>query len=433
MRTIIGIFSILLILIFSSLASLPAFSEEALTLKSLIEEAKANNPELKAFSEKVRARQARAKAEGYLDDPTLKVEMEDLDRTRPLNTGPGNAMLTRYTVSQMFPFPGKLSLREKIALKEAHQANSELAAKEIEVSGMVKEAYYEYAYLNEAIRKTEEIKDVLTHMSEIAQLRYSTGQVSQQDVIKINVELTMLGNELISLNAEKEIAEARLKSLISRPQGSQVSISAELPKDRVSFNTDELVESAVKQSPDIRMMEAEAHANELSVDLAKKNYYPDLMVGVAPIQRDGRFDSYDLMFQINIPIWRGKYNSQTQEATANALFLKSRLASEKNNKAFEVKGAALQVDASDRMRSLYETSLMPQVELSFESAVRNYQTGRIDFIMLLDTERELKKTRIDYLRTLLEYRKRVAALERAVGVDISATSADGGLASLSDK
>ena len=77
----------------------------------------------------------------------------------------------------------------------------------------------------------------------------------------------------------------------------------------------------------------------------------------------------------------------------------------------------MEVEASDRIKTLFETSLLPQAETSIESALRNYTAGRIDFLMLLDTERELKRIRLDYIKTLAEYRKRLANLERVVGAD----------------
>lgn len=398
-------------------ASFEASAEEPVTIKPLLDEARANNPEIKAFEERVMAREARARAEGVLDDPTLKVEMMDLDKDRPLNTAPGNAMLTRYTVSQMFPFPGKLSLKERIAFKEALAMKAELRAKELEVSAMVKEAYYDYALVAESMNIVREIKDLLLNMERIAEARYATGQVSQQDIIKVQVEATMLTNEIISLDAGKGVAAARLKSILGRPQEAALGEPGALPKEKIVIKTEDLINTAVRQNPAIKAAEVGAEATDLNVDLAKKNYYPDFMVGVAPIQRDGRFDSFDVMFQMNIPIWRGKYDSLSREASSNARSARSRLVSEKNVKSFEVKGAAIQVEAAERTKTLYETSLLPQVELSFESALKNYQAGKIDFLTLLDTERELKRTRLEYIRTLSEYRKRIAYLERAVGED----------------
>ncbi|MBI4949180.1 MAG: TolC family protein [Deltaproteobacteria bacterium] len=399
---------------------LPARATAGDPLRELLSTARERNPELKALSERARAAAHRARAEGALDDPTLKVELEDLATGDPLAVSTSDAMLTRYTISQMFPVPGKRSLKRRMAEKEALSAASGLKAKALDIETGVKEAYYEIAYLKESIQRTAEIKELLSYMAKVAGTRYATGQVSQQDVIKVNVETTMLSNDLITMEAEKAIAVSRLKSLIGLDQSEGVAEPSSLPKGRVEFSIDGLIRKAMEANPEVRMVEYEAEASELGVDLAGKDYWPDIMVGVAPIQRDGSFDSYDLMFQVNLPIWRSKYDARHEEASANAGALRARALSMKNMKAFEVKEAALMVEAADRMRTLFETSLVPQVELAFESALKNYQSGKIDFLSLLDTERDLKRTRIEYYRSLLEYNKRVSLLERASGEDLMA-------------
>jgi len=395
---------------------------QALALASLLSEARENNPELKSLKEKARAMEARAGAVGAFSDPTLKVEMMDLSKDRPLSISPGSANQTKYIISQSLPFPGKLSLKEKIASKEAYAALAAFNSKDLLVSEAVKDAYFDYAYLAESIRITEEIKGVLTNMSHIAEAKYSVGQASQQDVIKVNVEITVLASELITLGAKKEIAAARLKTVLNRAQSGQIDEPGTLARDRVEFRAEDLIDRALSTNPEIKMAELEMEAAEYATDLARKNYYPDFMVGAGPVQRDGRFDTFDVMFQINIPLWRSSYDSRTQEAVLNAGALRSRLVAEKSAKSFEVKGASIQVDAADRMMTLYETSLVPQVEMSFESALKNYRAGKIDFLTLLDSERDLKRTRLEYLKTILEYRKRVAALEKVVGQDLSVAS-----------
>lgn len=392
-----------------------------LELDAALSEAIANNPELKALKETVKAKEVRARAERALEDPTFKVEMEDLSKDRPLKVSPNDAMLTRYTLSQGLPFPGKLPLKEKMALKEALAQRSRLASRELEIKALVKESFFDYAYLAASIKITEEIKELLSRMARIASSRYSTGQASQQDVIKINLEAAMLNNDIITLGAEKELSAARLKSLLYRTQDSSLGEPAELAKERVELDTAELIGAALKNNPEIKTSEFEADASALGVDLAKKGYYPDFMVGVAPIQRDNKFDSFDLMFQVNIPIWRDKYDSLEKEASSNLEAARFRVIAGKNRKALEVKEASLMVEAADRIRSLYETSLLPQANLSFDAALKNYQAGKTDFLMLLDAGRQLKRVRLEHLRSILDYRKRVAALERATGVELKPT------------
>ena len=90
-----------------------------------------------------------------------------------------------------------------------------------------------------------------------------------------------------------------------------------------------------------------------------------------------------------------------------------------NIKAAEVKEGVVKVETADKIRTLYETSLLPQAELSIDSALKNYQSGKVDLLTLLDTERVLKKTKIDYIGSLATYYKRIASLERVVGEELS--------------
>ena len=396
---------------------MPAFAQETLSLRGIIEEAKNNNLELQALRRNIKAKEAKARAEGVLDDPSFRIEMEDLSRDNPFPS-PGNAMQTKYGISQMFPYPGKRSLQKDIALKEVLMAGVEVKVRELEIVTMVKDAYYDYLLLSESIKIVKEIKGLLSNMTEIATIKYATGQASQQDVIKAQVELTMLINEITELEAEREVIQVGLKALLNRPQEAPLSDPPAIPKKKADIKVEELTEKALEIHPALQKMRYEIEANQIGVELARKNYYPDFMVDLAPIQRDGRFDAWDAMFQINIPIWQSKYDSQVTEAQSSVEAGQYQLKAEENIRSAEVKEGVVKVESADRIRTLYETSLLPQVELSFDSALKNYQTGKIDFLTLLDTERVLRKTRIDYIGTLVTYYKRIAYLEGVVGADI---------------
>lgn len=404
------------------------FAGDTLSLKDIIEEALNNNQEIQAVRHNVKAKKYMAGAEGILDDPIFKVEMEDLSKEHPLDISPGSAMQTRYSFIQMFPYPGKLPLQKHIALKEALMAEEELRITEIGIIKMIKEAYYEYQMITESIKIVEEIKDLLSDTAKTAEIKYSTGSVSQQDVIKARLEVSMLINEAINLNAEREVTAAEINALLNRSQDTTLPEPDKISRDKASpdnvpinksyLRIDALTAKALKNNPSLRLMRYGTEEEDLKAELTKKNYYPDFMLGIAPIQRNGRFDSWDAMFQINIPIWRGRYNNQVSEAVSSADIMKSRLRSEEYIKTAEVKEWVIKVETADKIWGLYETTLLPQTELSFNSALKNYQAGKVDFITLLDAERLLKKTRMDYINALITYHKRVASLEWVTGGNI---------------
>jgi len=311
-------------------------------------------------------------------------------------------------------------LERLIALLEVMMSEAELQSKELETITMVKEAYYEYLLLTTSIRTLEEIKGLLSSMIRIAETKYAVGEVSQQDVIKAQVELTMLLNEVLELEAEKDVVHAEIKALLNRPQDDNtLTISSEkLPEEKVKLDLGSLTNKALEVNPELKLMKYEVENKESEVELTRKNYYPDFMLGIAPIQRDGRFDAWDAMFQINIPLWRAKYENQVGERVNMADAMRSRVKAEENMINAKVKEGVVKVETADRITMLYVTSLIPQAELSFESALKNYQSGRVDFLTLLDTERLLKKTKIDYIEAVTTYYKRLVLLERVVGEEL---------------
>ncbi len=58
------------------------------------------------------------------------------------------------------------------------------------------------------------------------------------------------------------------------------------------------------------------------------------------------------------------------------------------------------------------------MQLTFESALASYQTGRVDFTTLLDAQRQIRRTQLDLLKIELEQQMRLAEIERIVGEDL---------------
>lgn len=416
MSKILSSFTISLII----LLPLSSFSEERTLgedLKGILEYAKKENPEIRAYRERFNAFEAKALYAGILDDPTFKIEFGDIPRDNPFPIT-GKAEMTRYSITQMFPFPGKLSLMEKMAKKEASMTGEELRDKEIEILTMVKMAYFDYYYINRAIGITKEIKGIVSDLEKIAGIRYSTGLVPQQDLIKAQVEISMISNELITMESEKKILQARLNTLLNRSSTDYLEDPRDLVLKPSIPEIREITERALKRNPMIRAMEYNIDAQDANRDLAKRNYYPDFMLGIAPIQKMDRFSSWDVMISLNIPLWWKKYDYRLKEAMASLNSSKSRLDGLKNQVSFELNQAYIKVETARRVIELYETGILPQARLSFESALINYETGKVDFLTLLENQRVLKKTRIEHLRALVDYRVRVADLERVVGEDV---------------
>ena len=67
---------------------------------------------------------------------------------------------------------------------------------------------------------------------------------------------------------------------------------------------------------------------------------------------------------------------------------------------------------------LYREGLLSQAELSFRSAMAAYQTGRVEFVTLLEAQRALREARMGYYKATVGYMQNLADLERVIGKDL---------------
>ena len=156
---------------------------EPLKLPGVIREALAANPEIVAARQQWAAASQRIAQARSLDDPTLSVQWWNTPESFNL----GQAKNTIIGLSQKFPFPGKLALKEEVASRSADITEQALRAKERDLIARVKQAYYELFLAHKAIEIHHEQIDLLTQFLQTAIAKFRTGKGSQVDVLKAQV------------------------------------------------------------------------------------------------------------------------------------------------------------------------------------------------------------------------------------------------------
>ncbi|MBI3991616.1 MAG: TolC family protein, partial [Candidatus Omnitrophica bacterium] len=155
--------------------------------------------------------------------------------------------------------------------------------------------------------------------------------------------------------------------------------------------------------------------------LAKKSFLPDLMSGI--VLRGlgtGSFGLWDLMLSLSVPLWFwSKQRYEVKEAVANLEEAQSTYQAMKNKALTETKDLYTKIEIAKNKINLYKHSQIPILESSIKSALSGYKSGRGDIMKLLDNERMLIDTNMQYYRALVEYNRNVSDLERAVGLVLS--------------
>lgn len=392
-------------------------SSDQLLLPEVIAEALAQNPEIQAARHRWQAARERPRQAAALDDPEFKVELFNY----PERFNPDASANTIFGLSQRLPFPGKRALRKSLAAKGADIAEAQLKEKEREVTAQAKMAYYDLYLAHQGIEVHLQQIALLKDFFEIANARFRAGKGAQVDVLKSTVELSKLHNELPVLEQQRESAQAKVNLVMNHPPGASLGRPLEPPGLREKPTLEELEQLALQSRPELRALDVEATRSQTAIALAQKQYYPDFNVMVERFQNFDQRDGFGAMFSMSLPFsfWtKPKYDAGVREARATLESAKAAYQAAGNQLRFEVKDLLAKIEAAEKLVTLYKTTVIPQAQQTLESARISYQTGKVEFLTLLDAERALKEFQLDYYRALAAFEQRMAELERAVGKEL---------------
>jgi cobalt-zinc-cadmium efflux system outer membrane protein len=399
-----------------------ANAQTVLNLPDAVAEALADNPEIKMLQQRLGAASARAKQAPYLEDPQIAFQLSGVPLSNPtsLNQSDWNSIGIR----QMLPFFGKLGLKEKIAQQEAKVVEQELRAKEREIISMVKMAYADLFMAQRSIEILREQLDIIKTIIGATESRYRVGRVTQQDVFKAQLEQSEILNQLIAAEEERNAATVKLNTSMYRPPRTPIEVPADLTLPDITFTASGLDELALANRPELRGAEEEMARSERMHELTDRNRkFPDFMVGwdYMRMPTDMKKDRYGAMVNITIPFspWTiGRRNYEVEESFAEIRAAKSNRDAVRNATLRQVGESLSKVQSAKRSVQLYREGLLSQAELSFRSALSAYQTGRVEFVSLLDSERALREARMGYYKATANFLQNLADLERAVGREL---------------
>ena len=395
-------------------------AEAPADLNRLIQEALEHNPEIIAAQKRVNAAKSRISQAKSLDDPTIRAGSYDMSNS-PVNVNGQTEMLQqRYGVSQKIPFPGKLRLRGEVAAEETNMTEKEFQAKMLEITALVKSAFYELYYVNSAIDVTEENRELLRKFAKIAETKYSVGKATQRDVLAAQVELSTLANNVIVLNKEKESIIAQLNILLDRPTQAIIGKPRHLEKRPFKYSLGELENLAVNNRPELKKYDHAVKRNEANLKLSKKDYYyADFEPMVEYMQEDKRSDTWASSISVNVPWLWPKNRAKVKESKEDLSAAKSDYRAAGNKALFEVKDYFVRIRSAESTINLYATGVIPQSEQSLKASQSGYESDRVDFLSLIDSQRILLNSKLLYCRALTDFEQMLAKLENAVGIPLT--------------
>jgi outer membrane protein TolC len=392
-------------------------------LAGLLSYAREHNPEFAAMRYESEAAAQRVQPASALPDPVLRTELMDVTNQGSTNPTllPAQVGSTRYTLLQSVPWFGKRDLKRGVAEAGVDQARARTVATWADLSAQIKSVYAQFYYVTGNQQIARDLLNLVVQMGQVAQARYANGLAAQQDAIRAQVEQTSMKTELLMLDSNKRQIEARINALLARPTNIPLTPPQHLRSIPVSVSLENYaaLEKLIREhNPDLFVDEANVHASENSRDLVNKNRYPDFTLGVAPTQFGNTVREWGLMVEFNIPLQQESRRSQERESEAMLAAANARKEATANRIFSALSESLSGIDAAQRTEQLSSGGLLPQANITYESALIGYQTGKVDFATLLDAARQVLNAKLLVLKAQADAQMRLAEIERLLGEDL---------------
>lgn len=399
--------------------------EQPVRLEDLIQEVLQNNPQLKAARYQTDAAKAQIRQVKAWEPPQVGMEFYQTpirSFPNPINKG----METDYFVQQMFSFPGKLSNMGRAAENNANMINQGYKALEKKIIRDLKTTYYELYHIQREIEINTENQNLMRRFVGIALKQYEVGMGKQVDILRAQTELSTLINEGINLQKERRVTESMINTILSRkvdtPLGSVPDVEVKIPQ----WTFEQLSALVLETRPELKSMTFNIAMNKSELALSKREFYPDFMgrVMYKDMKMTGN-DFWSAMVGINVPLafWsKGKYKGKVDENELNVKRAEEEYSNMKNMILFEVQDALIKMQTNQNLMQLYKNTVVLQAEQTLQSTIAAYQTGKTEFLMLIDAYRMLLMLKLDYHMAIVNYMVSQAALEQSIGINIEEIS-----------
>ena len=389
-----------------------------LLLGDLYGQVQRNNPRVSAARSLTRAAQARVPGASRPPDPQFQLGFMNysLPSLAPMPT----LGMRQLQLMQMLPLGGKLALAGRAASAQAAATGFRAEDVSWELRNQTAMAFYDLYATDRALDVARETLRLLQDIAATAEAMYRVGDGRQTDVLRARVEIARMAQDTLRMQAMRQAMSARLDALLDRDPSAEIGAPA-LPAFPDSIPTLAWLDSVARDTrPMIRAGLDVVRAADASVQLARKEIFPDLQVGVQYGQRGGEMGTErmgSLMLGASLPIFaRSRQFQMRVEADAMKQMAQEDVAAMRAETRGKIGEAYAALTRARSLAQLYRTTVLPQAEATVASALAAYRVGSVDFMTLLDDRMTVNKYRQELYALDAEQGKAWAELEMLVGL-----------------
>lgn len=374
---------------------LHAESSVIVTLSSVGDRIRSQNPDLAAARLRIREAVGRANQSGRLPNPEIETSFEHNTAFRE----------GRFEVgfSQRFPVTGRLRQEKEISALEIQAAEAEVRETERRIAAAAREGVVKILAVRERRNLLKQQVELANRFSTFLTETAAKGEGSVIDAGQAKLEANGLALDLRKIDAEETALLGELKPLLGMKPGDSLVVSGNLPAAGLPAAS-----SDPSRRPDYQIARLEEKAAEQGIALEQSKRREDIEGGffAAAERTEDAPNGYEnegivgVRFKFPLPFWN-KNEGAIQEAEAKTLRKRQETTALAANIRLEAEAARAEMAQwADMIREI-ENELLPLAEEQAALAETSFRNGQGEIQSVLRSREkclELAASRIDALR-----------------------------------
>ena len=323
-----------------------------------------------------------------------------LDGGSPQVLGGRAASVYNEGVTQEIVVAGKLKLNRAAAVEATRQTEWDAVRKRFEVLTAVRQEFFMTLAAQRRRTLLEKLL-LLTKQSEKTSMNlFDAEQVSETDVLLLRVERRRAETSLQSAGIVLEGRRRQLAATLGMPNLKISAVEGSLAVPVKEFDDEQVLQQVVQTSPIVQIANLDVSRTFLLLRRAEVEWIPNpqLQGGAQYITQSHNYQGLVTVY-IDIPLWN---RNQGNVLAANAAVRRASATREivQQDLAKQLADAIARFRAAERAVKNYEEGILPDAMRTLDLVQKAYGRGQFEISRLLQTQRSVFETNIEYSSAL---------------------------------
>lgn len=384
-----------------------------LTSDDAVAVALARNPQIRVKLAEVAVARADLVQAGLLPNPILSVSLGF-----PIAGADGGTSIGASLVQNLASLLST-GRRKDAAAAELDRAVLELSDHALALAAQVRLLHARADFADRSAALGEENAALVRQSLALTNRRVEAGEASRLDANRVRVVLLQTEVEAAQLRARAQAARRELLAAMGMPDGSvDWSVAQTTDAETRTLEEAAVIELARSQRLDVAAAEAAARSAAARAGVAEWSRLTDVEAG-ADYERDedGR-DSLGPSIAVEVPIF-DTGRARTESARAEARRAAQDAMAVRHAAIAQARVAWINAGADEAAAGQFAGEIVQLAEENLDLARRAYDAGETDLTVLLDTQRERLRAKLELLRLRERAAQSRIELWRAVGGNLA--------------